>query len=93
MRGAVGDVPLYTGVEVKIVWRVTGHGSLRLVATGPDGHDRSLVWGPEPHVDSDFKRPGQEWGAGYTFDQPGCWRLRAIRDPGWADVWIQVHRG
>jgi hypothetical protein len=93
LRGAVGITPTYTGQEIKIVWRVTGSGPLTLTATGPDEQDRPLVWGPDPHEDSDFKRPGQEWGAGYRFDRPGCWRLRATRGPGWADVWLNVYAG
>jgi hypothetical protein len=91
LRGLVGDVPLYTGQEVKIVWRVTGTGALRLSATDPAGHVHPPVWGPEPHTDSDFKRPGQEWGSGYVFDRPGCWQLRAERDSGWADAWIRIY--
>jgi hypothetical protein len=81
---------LRTGVETKIVWRVTGSGRLDLTATGPDGRDRPLAWGPQPHLSSDFNRPGDEWGAGYLFDKPGCWELRATRADGSASVWIEV---
>ena len=93
LRGGLGDTPVYTGHEVKIVWRVTGEGGLRLFATGPDGHDRALAWGPVRHEDSDFDWPGQEWGSGYVFDRPGCWRLRAERGSGAADVGLRVYPG
>jgi hypothetical protein len=88
LRGLL-DAP-QTGMETKIVWRVTGSGRLDLTATGPDGRERPLAWGPQRHISSDFNRPGDEWGAGYLFDKPGCWELRATRADGSASVWIQV---
>ncbi len=91
MRGGLGLTPLYTGVEYKIVWRVTGNGPLRLLVKGPDGRDRSLVWGPAFHEQSTLTWRGQEWGAGFQFDAPGCWSIRAVRGGDWADVWIRVH--
>jgi hypothetical protein len=78
------------GDEVKIVWKMTGDGDIHLSATGPDGRRRRLSWGPEGHGGSSYQRPGQEWGAGYRFDRPGCWQLRAVRGTASADVWIRV---
>src|SRR5690606_33226988 len=57
-----GWPPLRADQELKIVWRVTGEGPLRAAATGPDGRDRPITWGPESHGGSSFQRPGQEWG-------------------------------
>lgn len=82
--------PVRTGEDVKIVWRVTGSGPLRLPATGPDRRAHPLVWGPESHGGSSYDRPGEEWGAGYRFTRPGCWRLRAVRGGATADVWLRV---
>ncbi|WP_285569319.1 hypothetical protein [Actinoallomurus iriomotensis] len=80
------------GDQAKIVWRMTGIGGLRLSAIGPDGRSRNLEWGPEAHGGSSYHRPGEEWGAGYRFDQPGCWDLRAVRGAASADVWLKVAR-
>ena len=40
------DLPLRPGVETKVVWRMTGAGALRLVATHPDGTEVGPAWGP-----------------------------------------------
>ncbi|MEU8124208.1 hypothetical protein AB0C21_36315 [Spirillospora sp. NPDC049024] len=82
--------PLRAGRDLKIVWRVTGSGPLRLTSVDPRGRERPVVWGPEPHGGSSFQRPGQEWGAGYRIGEPGCWRFRVLRGGGTADVWLRV---
>ncbi|SEG69763.1 hypothetical protein SAMN04489712_109113 [Thermomonospora echinospora] len=76
--------------EVKIVWRMTGKGPLRMALTGPDGKARRLAWGPESHSGSTYERPGDEWGTGFRFTEPGCWHLRATRDDVAADVWLKA---
>jgi hypothetical protein len=85
-------LPIRTGQEVKIVWRMTGSGPLRLSATSPQGRAVALRWGPEPHGGSNYERPGEEWGAGYLFGSAGCWHLRAQRTQGSADVWLRVQQ-
>lgn len=85
-----GWPPLKARQELKIVWRVTGEGPLRVTATGPDGRDRPVAWGPESHGGSSFRRPGAEWGVGYRIDEPGCWRLGLARGGGTADAWLRV---
>jgi hypothetical protein len=82
--------PVRVHEDVKIVWRITGSGALRLVTIGPDGRPYRLQWGPDPHLSSSYRRPGNEWGAGYRFTEPGCWTLRAIRGTGSATVWLQI---
>lgn len=82
--------PLRAGQVLKIVWRVTGTGPLRLTASDPGGREHDVSWGPEAHGDSSFKRPGDEWGAGYRLGEPGCWRLRLARGAATADVWLRV---
>jgi hypothetical protein len=82
--------PLRAGQDVKIVWRMTGSGDIRLSVTGPDGEPRRLVFGPDAHGGSTYERPGEEWGAGYRFTEPGCWHLRAVRGSSVADVWLAV---
>ncbi len=86
------DGPVRVNEQVKIVWRITGTGELGLTSIAPDGSRQPLQWGPDLHVSSTFRRPGQEWGAGYLFTQPGCWDLHAVRGNATADVWVSVAR-
>ncbi len=65
--------------NVKIVWRVTGSGELKLAASGPTGQPATLLFGPEPHGGSNFDAPGDEWGSGFRFPVPGCWTIRVAR--------------
>jgi hypothetical protein len=86
------DKPVQVNEQVKIVWRVTGSGELRLTSIAPDGRTQPLQWGPDLHLSSTYTRPGQEWGGGYLFTQPGCWDLHASRGDATADVWLKVGR-
>jgi hypothetical protein len=84
-------LPLVAGPrDVKIVWRMTGSGPLRLAAYDARGRRMPLAWGPEAHGGSTYKRPGDEWGSGYRFARPGCYRLTARRTVGRAEVWLRV---
>jgi hypothetical protein len=85
-----GALPPRPGETVKIVWRVTGHGPLRVVFTAPDGRTHALVFGPEQHATSTYHRPGDEWGTGFRFPTGGCWRIHLARDDAAGDVWIDV---
>jgi hypothetical protein len=90
---ATAPLPIRTGESVKIVWRMTGSGSLQLSTTNPQGRPVALQWGPDPHGGSNYDRPGQEWGAGYRFARAGCWHLHARRTNATADVWLHVASG
>jgi hypothetical protein len=73
-------MPLEIGNDLKIVWRVTGSGPLRVRFVDPNGRHRALTFGPEPHTGtSTFDHPGDEWGTGFHFDEPGCWQIRLAR--------------
>lgn len=85
-----GPSPARVNESVKIVWRMTGSGPLRLSAVSPTGRTVRLQWGPDWHLSSNFHRPGEEWGAGYRFVSPGCWRLHAQRTVGEADALLYV---
>ena len=76
------------GVDLKIVWRMTGTGDLHLVAIGPQGQRVAPDWGPEAHGSSNWNRPGDEWGAGFTMPVAGCWDLHATRDNISGDAWL-----
>jgi hypothetical protein len=83
-------LPIRTGDELKIVWRMTGHGDLSVTYESPDGDPASLTFGPEAHGGSSYDRPGDEWGTGFKFDEPGCWHIHLERTEGVGDVWIEV---
>jgi hypothetical protein len=80
--------PTKTGDDLKIVWRMTGTGDLHLVAIGPQGQQVAPDWGPEAHESSNWNRPGDEWGAGFTIPVAGCWDLRASRGDVSGDAWL-----
>jgi hypothetical protein len=78
------------GDEVKIVWRMTGEGDLSVNYRSPTNRPGVLAFGPELHGGSNYDRPGSEWGTGFLFDEPGCWRIHLERTIGRGDVWISV---
>jgi hypothetical protein len=83
--------PIRDGEEVKIVWRMTGKGDLSVTSEAPSRRAGVLTFGPEPHSGSTYQRPGDEWGTGFLFDEPGCWHIRLRRSvTGAGDVWFQV---
>ena len=88
-----GDLPARAGEELKIVWRVTGRGELEVASRRPDGSRADLVFGPRRHESSSFDRPGDEWGTGFAFDVPGCWRIELRRADVRAEVPVQVVAG
>jgi hypothetical protein len=87
---AQGHVPPAVGDSLKVVWRVTGSGPLRVTFTSPSGKPKSLEFGPEPHLASTFRHPGDEWGTGFGFDAPGCWKIRVAREGARATVRLSV---
>ncbi|MFG6200241.1 hypothetical protein [Nonomuraea sp. JJY05] len=86
----VGRPPLARGEEIKIVWRMTGEGPLRVKATLPDGTPAKLAWGPEEHGGSNWHKPGEEWGTGFVFPKRGCWKIELTRTRGSGYVWLPV---
>ncbi|MFG1942255.1 hypothetical protein [Nonomuraea sp. NPDC048826] len=83
------EVPFKAGAEVKIVWRMTGDGPLKVSATGPGGKRAKLVW-LEDHGGSNWQRPGYEWGTGWVFPAPGCWKVELSRTRGSGHAWVRV---
>jgi hypothetical protein len=85
-----GQVPAKVGHSLKVVWRVTGSGPLHVTFTSPSGRPKTLDFGPDPHGASTFRHPGDEWGTGFGFDAPGCWKIRVARAGARATVGITV---
>jgi hypothetical protein len=84
-------VPPRTGDEVKIVWRMTGKGPLKVRLTAPNGKQKPLTFGPVAHgLGSSYQRPGEEWGTGFRFNASGCWHIRLIRSNNVGNVWLDV---
>ena len=80
-------VPVPTGRKVKIAWRTTGAGPLRLLALG----EHEQVVRPHDlirHGGSNWDRPGDEWGGYFVFPSDGCWDIQARRGSVTGDVWL-----
>jgi len=75
------------GKEIKIVFGMTTfHRPFRAIA--PGGEALEPVWGPTFHGSSNWiRQPGAEWGAGFVFPTPGCWRI-AVGSYG--DLWLLI---
>ena len=82
--------PPIARTDVKIVWRMTGSGALRVVAADAQGRQVEPTEGPTPHEGSKWNRPGDEWGTIFYFPDPGCWTIEAHRDSGSGRVVIEV---
>jgi hypothetical protein len=76
--------------EAKIVWRMTGSGTLGIEATGPGGQRIRPIWGPEVHDGSSWEQPGDEWGTGWKFPTAGCWKFTARRAVGSGYLVVRV---
>jgi hypothetical protein len=87
---AFGALPATVGQDLKVVWRVTGKGPLKVTFRDPSGDRHPLEFGPEAHSASSFRHRGREWGTGFTFDAPGCWTVRVARTGTVATVGVLV---
>jgi len=65
----------WTNAEQKIVWRITGIGGVfEAQAQNESGTIIQPVW-KQYHESSTWERPGDEWGTGFNFPEPGCWTI------------------
>jgi hypothetical protein len=76
--------------ELKIVFRLTGGQDVTLTADGPGEKVILPVWGPEWHSGSNFDYPGAEFGAGFTFPEAGCWRIRVVNESGVGELVLRI---
>ncbi len=83
-------LPVRADEDLKIVWRMTGIGYFNVKAQHTDGTVIGPIWGPEGHLGSTWERPGNEWGTGFHFPEPGCWRMLVQRgkDTGEVDLLV-----
>lgn len=79
--------------ELKIVFRLTGGQDVTVTANGPGGKEILPVWGPEWHGSSTFDYPGAEFGAGFTFPEAGCWRIRVVNESGVGELALRIAPG
>lgn len=82
--------PWKAGAEVKVVWRTTGTGNFEVVALGPESQVVQPISGPTAHFDSNWDRPGDEWGTFFRLDSPGKWVLRVERGQASASLPVTV---
>lgn len=90
--------PFEVGTEVKMVFRVTGTGEFALSAVHQDGESLEPSWpatGPAQRAsnESNYGRPGDEWGVAYIFPTGGCWNIHIDRGADSADFWFLVEMG
>jgi len=65
----------HVNVDAKIVWRINGEGGeFDAQAQSESGTIIQPVW-KEYHESSNWERPGLEWGTGFNFPEPECWRI------------------
>ena len=86
------SLPFVAGRRAKIVWRMTGSGAPQISVTDPNGGEEpdALQWGPAEHSRSSWNRPGDEWGTGFRFADPGCWHITVRRDDGVGSIAVRV---
>ena len=84
-------LPIRAGVDTKIVWRIGGRGLFNIAAKTTDGTTSRLTFGPTFHDSSSWIIPNtDEWGTGFIFPTPGCWRVHASRADTAGDVYFLV---
>lgn len=76
--------------DEKIVWRISGSGPLKIEAQDENGIVTHPVWGPEYHVSSSWNRPGEEYGTGFNFPEPGCWTITVTHGETVGEISLQV---
>jgi hypothetical protein len=90
-NGSTAALVGVVGKETKIVFKMTSGIPQVFYAVRPDGTPLEPAW-VSPHLGSNWNRPGAEWGAGFDFDQTGCWQVHAGTPPWpfYGDIWFTV---
>jgi len=76
--------------DEKIVWRITGEGDeFHSQAQNENGTIIKPIW-IEYHGGSNWQRPGQEWGTGFNFSEPSCWKITVARGETIGEIAVDV---
>jgi hypothetical protein len=79
------------GSDLKIVWRINGGSDWPdFQAASENGRVIRPIWGPEYHERSTWERPGEEWGTGFNFPEPGCWTITVARGEATGEIQLMV---
>ena len=79
--------------DLKFVWRITTTGTgqdFHIEAKSENGKTTLPIWGPEFHGGSTWNRPGEEWGTGFNFPEPGCWTITVTSGATIGEIYIDV---
>ena len=79
--------------DLKFVWRITTIGTgqgFHIEAKSENGKTIQPIWGPEFHGGSNWNRPGEEWGTGFNFPEPGCWTITVTSGATIGEIYIDV---
>ena len=80
----------HANMDEKFVWRITGSGEFHIQAQNEKGEIILPIWGPEYHGGSNWERPGDEWGTGFNFPEPGCWKITVNRGTTTGEITLEV---
>jgi hypothetical protein len=81
---------VHANEDEKIVWRITGEGDqFHTQAQSEEGMILTPIW-TEYHGGSNWQRPGQEWGTGFNFPMPGCWKITVTRGETTGEIALKV---
>ena len=76
--------------ETKIVWRATGDTEeFAEIGRSPSGEVVEPI-SQQRHTDSQWNRPGHEWGTGWELTEPGCWTFVVTRGSASAEINVEV---
>ena len=76
--------------DAKIIWRITGEeDTFDAQAQSEQGIILQPIW-KEYHGGSNWERPGQEWGTGFNFPEPGCWTIKVTRGKTTGTISLEV---
>lgn len=84
----VENLPVRSGKELTVWWRIPGVSALDVVLVGADREVEIEDERPDPTLG--WARPGDQWVSTITFPVPGCWRISATRGTVHGDVWVRV---
>lgn len=81
----------YAKKDEKIVWKISATGGkFDIYAQHANGVIIHPTWGPEYHGGSNWDRPGDEWGTGFNFPEPGCWTLTVSLGETMGKIYLDV---